>query len=75
MCRDRLTLLHAGSGTGKISLLNAGLSPRVIREGRLPVSVRAYQETVPTIKQVRHWAPVLPEISGKTAGIKAPNFS
>src|SRR5947209_4802028 len=40
--RDRLTVLHAKSGAGKTSLLNAGLSPRFIREGRLPLYIHAY---------------------------------
>jgi hypothetical protein len=41
--RDRLTILHAPSGAGKSSLLNAGLAPRLIRQGRLPVFARVYQ--------------------------------
>lgn len=42
--QDRLTILHARSGAGKTSLLNAGLSPRLIHEGRLSVYARAYQD-------------------------------
>ena len=42
----RLMILHARSGAGKTSLLRAGLSPRLITEGRLPVYVemRPYEE-------------------------------
>ncbi|HEX9923332.1 MAG TPA: hypothetical protein VGD99_11785, partial [Anaerolineae bacterium] len=51
MLRDRLTILHAKSGAGKTSLLNAGLSPRLIGEGRLPVYARAYDDPVLAIKR------------------------
>lgn len=48
--KDRLTVLHAKSGASKTSLLNAGLSPRLIREGRLPVYARAYEDPVRAVK-------------------------
>ncbi len=50
--KDRLTILHARSGIGKTSLLNAGLSPRMIQEGRLPVYARAYDDPIIAIKRV-----------------------
>jgi YVTN family beta-propeller protein len=37
-----LTALHAESGTGKSSLLQAGVSPRLIAAGHLPVYLRPY---------------------------------
>jgi formylglycine-generating enzyme required for sulfatase activity len=66
--RDRLTILHAKSGAGKTSLLNAGLSPRLIREGCLPVYARAYEDPVLAIKRTiappsEPWPELLPELS------------
>src|SRR5205823_3291002 len=43
---NRLTVLHAKSGAGKTSLLNAGISPRFIREGCLPLYVRTYEDPI-----------------------------
>ena len=44
--RNRMTVVYARSGAGKTSLLNAGLSPQLIEEARLPVCVhiRPYEE-------------------------------
>lgn len=67
--KDRLAILHAKSGAGKTSLLNAGLSPRLIREGRLPVYARAYQDPVQAIKRAiaspaaELWPQVLSQLS------------
>jgi HEAT repeat protein/CheY-like chemotaxis protein len=49
---DRLTVLHGESGGGKTSLLKAGLSPRLIREGRLPVFVQTDHDPATQIKRV-----------------------
>jgi len=49
--KDRLTVLHARSGAGKTSLLKAGLSLCLIREGRLPVYARAYEDPVLAVKR------------------------
>ncbi len=66
--KDRLTILHAKSGAGKTSLLNAGLSPRLIREGRLPVCARAYEDPVLAIKRaiapsLGPWPELLPKLT------------
>ena len=49
--KDRLTILHATSGVGKTSLLNAGLTPHLIEKQRFPVYARAYQNPTDAIKQ------------------------
>jgi hypothetical protein len=48
---DRLTVLHARSGAGKTSLLNAGLSPRLISEGFLPVYTRPHDDPTEALKR------------------------
>lgn len=49
---ERLTVLHAKSGAGKTSLINAGLSSRLVHEDRLPVYARAYDDPVQAVKRV-----------------------
>jgi len=44
--RDQWTVLHAGSGLGKTSLLKAGIMPRILADGNLPLYLRPYQTPV-----------------------------
>ena len=46
----RLLILHGESGTGKTSLIRAGLLPRLSPESYVPVYVRALQEPTRAIK-------------------------
>ncbi len=58
--QSRLTVLHARSGAGKTSLLRAGLAPRLIREGRIPVFARALDDPVLAVKHALAAASVDP---------------
>jgi hypothetical protein len=66
---NRLTILHAKSGAGKSSLLQAGLGPRLVQAGRLPVYVRAYGDPIEAIKRAvaapshGQWPALLPTLT------------
>jgi HEAT repeat protein len=66
---DRLTVLHARSGAGKTSLLNAGLSPRLIHARWLPVYARSYEDPVLAVKRaiaspsLGLWPELLPQLT------------
>jgi WD40 repeat protein len=47
----RLLILHGESGTGKTSLIRAGLIPRLSPESYIPAYVRAWQEPTQAIKE------------------------
>lgn len=48
---ERFTVLHARSGAGKTSLINAGLMPLLIQGGYLPVCARVHTSPVESIKR------------------------
>jgi hypothetical protein len=48
--RDRLAVLHARSGAGKTSLVNAGLMPRLITAGYVPIYARSHLDPIKSIK-------------------------
>lgn len=52
LASSRFVLLHSESGAGKTSLIRAGLIPRLLAQGQLPVYVRVWQQN-PTIS-IKH---------------------
>jgi hypothetical protein len=49
--RERVAILHARSGAGKTSLINAGLMSRLITAGYVPVYARTHTDPVEAIKR------------------------
>lgn len=56
--RSPLTILHAESGAGKSSLLQAGIANRLLGQGHLPVYLRPYDQS-PTLAIKRVFLPNL----------------
>jgi WD40 repeat protein len=70
--RGQLTILQSASGAGKTSLLQAGVSPRLIKSRHLPVTVRPYNLS-PTLAVKRTLLPDL-TTAPKLAGTSLRNF-
>lgn len=70
--RSPLTILHAESGAGKTSLLQAGLAPPLLAAGVLPVYVRAYN-TEPSLALRRVLFPGL-KARSPLAAVPLPSF-
>lgn len=51
LIRHHLTVLHAASGAGKSSLLKAGIAPRLIAAGHMPIYARPNQNPALTLKR------------------------
>jgi WD40 repeat protein/Flp pilus assembly protein TadD len=66
--RNRLTILHAESGAGKSSLLQAGIANRLLGQGHLPVYLRPYNQS-PSLVVKRAF---LPNLSGTPDLADAP---
>lgn len=52
--KDRLTVLHARSGGGKTSLLQAGLGPTLLNEGRLPIYIHCHTGPEDLVTLLKH---------------------
>lgn len=67
--RARLTILHARSGAGKSSLINAGLAPRLLAAGSIPLVVRTTAEPLLALKRALAppsrgpWPALLPRLT------------
>lgn len=58
MQRNRLTVVHSESGAGKTSLIRAGIAPRILSSGHLPLVLRPY-DADPAVKIKQAFVPDL----------------
>ena len=70
--QHRLTVLYAGSGAGKTSLLKAAIQPRLLAGGHVPVYLRPY--STPVHQALKGWLLPLIGYSENLAGASLHDF-